>query len=297
MEALPALPTEQNKTFRSLGPKDVETTTWELEIGLEKAIHKLQQVGEEKNMREIAGARIPNRVHTVINNIKSSIPGKKKKLELVRTMPIKLGRTLVSSGRKIADKVADWAFIDLDLHALNEDNSDHKNRMPYIPIADRPFDASDNSRGEPLLKEGHILDDFGSLGKGDWYCKTGRTTQLKTGICNGVSTYCNWSPANRQRFSKDGARLQQIEDGITEEWIITTEYVGPWGKKQGAFCVEGDSGAGIIDAEGRICGLLYGEAGVLCGHQRDQVSGLCSSIDNVKKWIEKMAPATLSLPE
>ncbi len=44
--------------------------------------------------------------------------------------------------------------------------------------------------------------------------------------------------------------------------------------------------------EGRVCCLLYWEADSLCGYQ---ISGLCSSMDGVKWWVEEnMSPVTLS---
>ncbi|KAI9368745.1 hypothetical protein BJX61DRAFT_522498 [Aspergillus egyptiacus] len=281
-------------------PKDAETTRWYLEANLTNAKKELEAAEEERAVLEACDQKVPARVSKTIDGCMETISDAERKLAVVRQMPIKLGETLASSGRTIADnKIADWALIELDAETLKGDSSNHVNKMPFIPTTLRSFDPTIPGSTSRPCEEGEVLTEFGTLREGSWYCKTGRTTHLTAGICNGVSTYCNWSTENRQRWSKDCSSRQLLvdEDGITEEWAITAGGVGPNPKRQDIFCDAGDSGAGIIDVKGRVCGLLYGGITSLCGRSQDQVSGLCSSMDDVRRWVEEKVPgATLSLP-
>jgi hypothetical protein len=212
---------------------------------------------------------------------------------------MRLGRTLASSGLTIAEnRVADWALIELDPKAFGKSAAYPRNTMPQIPAMYAPYNPANDQGREEFRKEGQILDEFGSFEINEWYCKTGRTTGLTAGILNGITTHVNWPAASRERYTKDGKDRARLEEGVTEEWVITTESVGPGAKTQGTFIEEGDSGSGIIDRQGRICGLAYGGANALCGHREDQISGICASIFDIKRWIEEKVPgSTLGLPD
>jgi hypothetical protein len=89
-----------------------------------------------------------------------------------------------------------------------------------------------------------------------------------------------------------------IEDGVTEEWIITTEKGNHGEVYQGTFCLDGDSGSGIFDDHGFFSGLLYAGATSLSSHRENQMLGICSDILEIKRWIEEKVPgAVLDLPD
>ncbi|KAJ0419604.1 hypothetical protein BJY00DRAFT_324190 [Aspergillus carlsbadensis] len=290
-------PTECDVSFYA--PKDAEATVRELRGLISESKEELKSAEEEKQAREIALARVPQGVHATIQKYTEDIQQLEAKLEIVLKMPLKLGRTLVSSGQTLADnRVSDWAFIELEPKAFGKSALYPHNTYPHIPMRYVPFNPADDRTKPQPLKEGEILENFGPLTKDEWYCKTGRTTGLTSGICNGISTYCNWPAASRDRFSKDGKHRVRIEDGVTEEWVLIAEKVGSDGKTQERFCEPGDSGAGIINRRGFVCGLLYGGAEGLCGSSTGLTSGLCASIYDIKRWIEEKVPgSTLGLPQ
>ncbi|RDW81481.1 uncharacterized protein DSM5745_05038 [Aspergillus mulundensis] len=281
-------------------PRDVEKTKWTLKRYLKDQLTELKK--EEQNIAtcQMAGARVSDGARERLAGRTTAVAELNQQLAIVDRMPMKLGRTLVSSGLTIAEnKVADWALIELDPEVFAGSPANFINLFPRVSSENRPYDAPDNDAPQQVTREaGATVDEIGPLLKDKWYCKFGRTTEVTGGICNGVSTYCKWPQERRQRFSKDGARHESITDGITEEWVITKENVGPRGRIQGVFSLDGDSGSGIIDREGRICGLLYGGAAGLCGHSDFQISGMCSSMVDVKRWIEERVGhgATLDFP-
>jgi hypothetical protein len=171
------------------------------------------------------------------------------------------------------------------------------NKLPKVHWAEQPIDEYGNSRKMLLFGEGFPLLEFGPLKPGKWYCKTGRTSDVTGGTCNGVLTYCNWAAAGRQHWKEDGLERAMI-DGVTEEWIITTEKDGHGGVYQSTFCLDGDSGSGILDDYGFVSGLLYAGAMSLCGHREKQMLGICSDILDIRRWIEERIPgAVLDLPD
>ncbi|KAL2832911.1 hypothetical protein BDW59DRAFT_138886, partial [Aspergillus cavernicola] len=279
-------------------PSDARETLEGLRDQIKTDTEILESLEKEMSDRQEAGLEMPARKLHIMNVYKERLPMLRQKLDVVGKMPIKLGRTLVSSGCVIAEnKVGDWAFIEISSEAINNDERNLVNRMPSVPLSDQPLNPHNDREILMVHSEGDRLLEFGSLEKGVWYCKSGRSSEVTGGICDGVSMYCNWATDARQRWKKDGSERAMIEDGITEEFVITKENLGPSGRTQGSFCRGGDSGSAIVDDSGRVCGLLYGGATSLCGHRDDQTSGVCSDILHVKRWVEEKVPgATLSLP-
>lgn len=299
-------PDSTNVDVTYFAMKDRNATASSLESLIGETRTMLRNQKEEKEEREVAGMRIPPSINAMIDTYEREIESYERKRAIVQSMPLRLGEVLASSGRRIVDnRIADWAIITLDPEPFQSNAANFFNRMPHVPLADGPW--TNTVSNIPVLPEGTVLDRFGALEKEEWYCKVGRSTHLTAGMCNGTSAYCNWPVDSRRRYDGTGQSVS-ISDGITEEWVITSECLGSGGKKQGDFCERGDSGSGIIHRTGKICGLLYGSAGGLCGHSISQRSGLCSTMTDVRKWIEwKTAPkdsqgnrtgsgATLELP-
>ncbi|KAL2870045.1 uncharacterized protein BJX67DRAFT_304036 [Aspergillus lucknowensis] len=156
-------------------------------------------------------------------------------------MPIKLRGTVVSSGCLIAENgVADWAFVEFSKEVINSAEC-NLNRMPSVPRSDPHRNPADYEAVGLVLEEAMPLVEFGSLQAGEWYCKSGRTTKVTGGICDGASSYCNWLTDVRVRLSKDGLQRATIQEGVTEEWVITTE---------GEPAMTGKSR--VLSAEGRL---------------------------------------------
>ncbi|KAL5341990.1 hypothetical protein BJX70DRAFT_395354 [Aspergillus crustosus] len=293
--------TLQNKTEYDVSyfaPSDAAHTIRHIRAEIEDLSQDLEALEKEKVEREEVGPRMHPKRAQIIDAHKASIAVLNQKLEVVGKMPITLGRTLASSGRTIAENcVMDWALIELSTKPFLNDESHFVNKMPSVPISDRPFYPDTKEPKEQRFPEGWPLVEFGRLEEGKWYCKAGRTSRVTGGICLGVRSYCNWLPSQRQRWSKDGKERAMIEDGVTEEWLITTKNVGPNGAHQGTFCRNGDSGSGVVNNSGRISGLVYAGAKGLCGPGDQLWSGICSDIQDVKRSVaEKVPGAVLSLP-
>ena len=195
-------------------------------------------------------------------------------------MPMRLDKVCVSFGKSLIDF---------------EDNfPPQKNVMPHIPPNVRP-DKYHSDEG-PVVPKGTHLDEFGTLRKGSWYCKVGRSTGFTAGICNGLSAQCQWPSADRIRYDEKGNEVA-LKEGITKEYIISTETEAAAGREQDIFCKSGDSGSGIIASNGLICGLLYGAATGLCGMRPDTVCGLCTPMPDIQGWVAAKTGGTeLGLP-
>lgn len=110
--------------------------------------------------------------------------------------------------------------------------------------------------------EGSPLTQFGSLEKGKYYIKLGRTTGVTSGLCNGALACCNWTGRNAVRYDHNGKEIED-QQNISEEYVI----VGKKNGKQTAFAEDGDSGSFFVpNVEGDVCGLLFGTT---TGHHGD----------------------------
>lgn len=263
--------------------KDKESTAYGLEKAINDASIDLRDVRHEKEMRELIGARIQPFIYKTLKETPPRIASNERKLAVVKRMPLELGRVVVSSGRGLLNnRIADWAIVGLHTEPFHHQRSNLLNRMPDLLDNQRPTTE--------VYNPGDVIHDFGDLIKDHWYCKSGRTTGVTTGTCNGISTYCNWPEDTPIRYAGDGKEAS-IQNGITEEWVITSESRSGTGWTQGLFCLAGDSGSGIINRRGQICGLLYGSAWGLCGNSPNQISGLCSTMSDIRRWIkEKTTP-------
>lgn len=281
---------DTNTDVNTFAVKDIEMTSVDLKRLSETAQKSLDETHGEKEMREISRTRIPQRITSIIETSKNFLKSYERKINVVNSMPMRLGKVCVSSGKSLIDnKVSDWAIIDL------EDNfPPQRNAMPHVPPNVRP-DKYHSDEG-PVVPEGTHLDEFGTLRKGSWYCKVGRSTGFTAGICNGLSAQCQWPSTDRIRYDEKGNEVA-LKEGITKEYIISTETEAAAGREQDIFCKSGDSGSGIIASNGLICGLLYGAATGLCGMRPDTVCGLCTPMPDIQGWVAAKTGGTeLGLP-
>lgn len=267
--------------------KDKDATDHALERRIQRFTQTLRKASEEKETREVAGMRVNQGVLFDINAAQGTIASSQRKLAVVRRMPLNLGKVLVSSGRALLDdRIADWAIIGLNLEPFQGESSNLVNRMPHVTPSQKEYRQPFGQW--VVAMEGRPIEAFGDLEAGEWYCKVGRTTGVTAGMCNGISTYCNWPDSgNRARFHKDRQQVP-VEDGITEEWAIMSESRCPERENvQVEFAKKGDSGSAVLNRLGDACGLVYGSSWGLCGHNSNQSAGLCTTMSNVCRWVEE----------
>ncbi|KAL8896461.1 MAG: hypothetical protein Q9207_007694 [Kuettlingeria erythrocarpa] len=212
-------------------------------------------------------------------------------------MPQILGSTVFTSGRaavitnqkqkKKKKKIMDWAFVSCAGTSPSVKNicSAFGNLLPSpaqmgIGGCNPERYSADAPRYLPR-KDLLPRREFGSIEPDRWYFKVGRTTGLTAGICNGVETYVNLKEVTRYAaHDRQGGEVVDIRnpdpeteedpESYTEEWFIINAHSDHrrWAH-QHRFCANGDSGSLIIDIDGRICGLLFGN---LSGWQAPRVS-------------------------
>lgn len=210
------------------------------------------------------------------------------KYKYLDTMPIFLGKTLLASGKAVGNKrkIMDWAFVTcsgmtrpinnvshnlfdpavgnklptsaaMREMGLSPENYFYSNTMPYLPP----------SNGQPPKEPGKIKPDR-------WYFKHGRTTGITAGICNGIESYIFMGDTryahNRQgdieRIINPDPNAKPEDLEYSEEWIIINAHSSNRSfTNQQTFCDRGDSGSFIWDAQGRLCGLLFGDVHGWCG--------------------------------
>lgn len=182
-----------------------------------------------------------------------------EKIRLPNVLPAPIGRVIVSSGRSMAGKdrlahVLDWAFVEV------EESSSHlvgQNKLPprNVILDPKVWNLAD------ILVVPEIATDIGKLEGGKFYYKVGRTTGLTHGICHGAQAYV---PGEHIRYNEKVKPVRVRDKGkATMECILVG---GPDDeKKQSSVCQPGDSGAFIVDADGKVSGFMYGNLQNYCG--------------------------------
>ncbi|KAK2807273.1 hypothetical protein FQN50_005561 [Emmonsiellopsis sp. PD_5] len=200
----------------------------------------------------------------------------KVKLENVKALPDALGQVLVSSGRTVENNhISDWAFV--ELLASKVDQIFRSNITPRVPDQQQPCDYGFRR----VALEGIPVECFGTITPGQWYYKCGRTTNLTAGRCNGVESYANWKGTGKTPYDANG----QASNAHTEVFVIVTMHrcSGPK-HTQLAFCGTGDSGSAILNMDGELCGLLFGE---INDWDKYSAVGLVSCMSHIASSIEQ----------
>lgn len=262
-----------------LAEKDVESTKEGLSHTLAKATKKLQQEEKDKDYRLLFGSK-PSLGYLMRKEmLVKEIAETEEKLRLVDALPAPIGRVIVSSGRSTTEKdglahIIDWAFVELG------ESSPPLVRQNKLPPKDMILDPKVWDLPDILMVP-EMATGFGKLEGGKFYYKVGRTTGLTHGICHGTQAYV---PGEHIRYNERGNPVRVRDKGqATMEWILVG---GPDDeKKQTSFCQPGDSGAFIIDTDGKVSGLMYGNLQNYCGPPYERKcyigAGLATSMEVV----------------
>ena len=259
------------------------------------------------------------------DNLKRTIQETKESLQVAKAMPRLLGRTILASGRALTinRKTLDYAFV--------EGPRGNTRLPPHLLFAGARAYPKELGINQTLtFAEGSNYSAFSSIKPGQWYFKLGRTTGLTAGVCNGIETWIK--PAHQHTLWNANGQVQEIrragkklqvdkktgllkrgEDGkpkeeegddsfyYASEWVIINGSTDPGSQMpQEQFCNQGDSGSLIIDREGRVAGILWGDLMGWCGpidrYRLYIGAGLVTDINDVKTAM-KMAlgwPATFT---
>lgn len=182
-----------------------------------------------------------------------------QKKTIVEKMPLTLGKTIIASGRGLTPfrRTLDWAFV--ETHTLGS--------MNQLPTSDnfigrKPKDYTDEPNSLALPDK---LRGISKIQKGHWYFKIGRTTGITTGVSNGTEAYVMLD-VRRHMLDGGGMMKMMAKPGYSEELVIINAKHGLTSQLyQDTFCRSGDSGAIIVDIDGQVAGLLWGEVTGACG--------------------------------
>lgn len=123
------------------------------------------------------------------------------------------------SGKAVLGRrIMDWAFVGLTEEAAERFFG--PNKMFAVPDDQAPK-KYDSSLGPPI-PEGTPLTEFGSLEKGKYYLKLGRSTGVTAGICNGALACCSWTGRNTRRYDHNGKPVD-VSQEVTEEFVIVSK--------------------------------------------------------------------------
>ena len=177
-------------------------------------------------------------------------------MTVLNSMPRSLGKVLYASGRVVMKKqrMLDWAFIEIPECVRQKIDFQHGNLVPNRNVAGlfRNGPSQYKCRGPYLAEQEFQLRGFNKAKKDHWYFKIGRTTGITTGVCNGVLfTFrrCALHPWVRELVIVNAKSSHEENDR----------------HEQQTFCREGDCGTLLVDRNGYVAGLLWGEMVGWCG--------------------------------
>ena len=259
--------------------EDLNATRAQAVNRIEVARETAENCAEKQAQRREAGAReLPNLEIVRQEQLKIMQNRQRQLADFDRRYPVKLECPLVSSGNAINSNLAiiDWAFVEFsrELESSLGPNFPLLNRLPQ----DEP---KLNTMGERMFSLPPIAGNFGEMQKDNWYYKRGRTTGITVGKCNGTETEIN-RVGGYPRYTKDGETYKLGQSTTRELVIIGCDDSDSGQVIQSGFSHPGDSGSFVIDQQGFVCGLLYGEFTGLCGTRNDLGVGLVTSMTDIQ---------------
>ncbi|KAK2779183.1 hypothetical protein FQN53_001506 [Emmonsiellopsis sp. PD_33] len=267
-------------------PQDVDRTKEALDGALTLDEAKLEDFRvRRKNQREMRGTHNPN-VRKAMRKARRSCAVATRTTSFLEQMPLPLGRVVASSGKLLyEDKIHDWAFVEFANTSLKD--TFQSNHLSELPLGHRPLDYG--LQIPETISDELSFTSFGTLTKGDFYAKRGRSTGLTGGQSNGVLVNCNWQERDWLRYDENGKQVK-AEAGHTKEHVIFTKNTLSKSVAQKSFAEPGDSGSFIVSANSEVCGLLYGELTSFTGPPEDGYpyigAGLAMCMSDVLRSIE-----------
>ena len=238
-------------------------------------IHDLVNNKDEKTKRASSPGR-QERFEQRITAEKAEEARCKERSNQAKGFPKTLGKVLVSSGRAMSAKleVLDWAFIEIN----NTDWAKIKN-MNTLPVATNfrfsgarlAHELGSDERNYTNQDPEFQIQGFKDVIPGAWYFKVGRTSEITSGICNGIEMYVNIKHT-RQVYDNHGSPVKFTEKLYSQDHVILSGSFDPEDAsvQQTSFSMSGDSGSLIIDSRGNCAGILWGS-----------LSGACN---NLNRW-------------
>ena len=279
-------------TVRYFAEKDVQATRDAVKKSFREVTQTIARKEQEIQERRSMGMPV-NITLTAIEGLKLEKDRLNKMKPALDSMPRTLGKVLCASGKGVthANRILDWAFVETPAsiqsrfdprrgNFLPQQNAqglignmpqDYGCRLPYTPLPELP------------------IQEFGKIEKGQWYFKIGRTTGITTGVCNGTATKFRLADEPKHVIHNKAGEVDatvKMDNNTVEELVIVNSKFSIFSPStQKTFCSPGDSGSLLIDAEGRVAGLVYGAMTGQCGPFKDESqyvqTGLATDIRDV----------------
>ncbi len=271
---------------------DVVATKQDIETAIAVTKDNLRQREESIRQRELAGLERDHLQEVKRVNMENF---EKKLLKLraaAATLPQQLGHILVS-GSGMTDhpkpRIVDYAFVSVETNFPDTNLAD-RNILPTTKEIGSNIPNEYVERTYYTAAEGPFVDVFGSIEKGNWYFKKGRTTGITGGICHGAEVVLNVKSTRAIVQADDTYEHRRVEQARAA--IIINAPMQQPNAQQRTFARGGDHGALVFDHNGVCCGLLFGSYSSDTGpHAEDDFgyatagAGLVVPIEEVRGWI------------
>ena len=278
--------------------EDLQATRAQLQTNIHRVTELADELKRKQEEREEMGlSPLAKQVEARKSQLEN-INHEQQKLNNLAHLPLNLGRVLVSSGQGISDQksIIDWAFVEVPEAVIRSSPLAFSslNKLPSITELELEFKELGRYEvaygGSRNPDRPFYADDFGSIEPGQWYFKSGRTSGITAGLCNGIEADINREGQGYRFLQSDLSHAMARK--CTREFIILSfksskdVYVHEMEQvRQSEFSEPGDSGSFVINGDGYVCGLLYGEHTGLCGQRDDLGAGLVTSMDEVRASI------------
>lgn len=246
-----------------LARKDVDASVQETQEAITGTQELLDNLTADIEQRELIGRRVPPHYDDLVSTYTEELASWRRQFGVFNSMPTRLGRVLTSSGCAVDEhrRVLDWAFVELQDPKAKEHMQ--PNFLPSLALNLLPSRFIDGADDRIRLIR-HVTS-IAIMKPGEWYMKNGRTSQVTAGVCNGTAAYLQWPESEKPRYNLNGEEVESPKGAETKELIILSKARKAVVTQQASFCLSGDSGSWVINAQGHLCGLLFGEVTGWCG--------------------------------
>lgn len=265
--------------------EDLRSMREQLTNTVEEALARLSFFDAKRNARAEMGLS-PNKIlEKSRDTVQEMVEIRQKKLASADQLPIDMGRVLVSSGNSTTRdlSIIDWAFVEmpltlkkalkreyLDVNVLPDPSHRSLEKADYLETF--PLAASHTGVGDTF-----VAINFGAMEKGKRYFKVGRSSAITVGVCNGTESEINQTGS--PRYDEDGK--EYIMRGHCAR-VLTITSMEKWNVNQSPFSKPGDSGSFVVDGDGLVCGLLFGEVTGHVGRRYEVGLGTVTCMTDVR---------------